>query len=430
MKFKTFKEFLSEKGHNEEAYKALEVAQKAELRKNYESYSQEEIAKAISEKQDKAQIQVMIDKSLEGLSELATKAQLEDLTSKLEAQGLAIAGLKNKGVKNDEPMTTLEIIKQNKDVIKNVFEKGEKATIMLTKAPALNSSVTSTISHRDNVISPLASRKLTMYEIFNKIRIGANENNTVVYIDWDEETTERAAGMVSEGLRFPESTAKWVEKSIQLKKIGDSMPMSEEFTIDQQRFAGEIDRFLETNVALVEDDQLLSGNGVGQNISGVDSRSIVYTPVASGIQDASFYDLVPKVREAITKGRGNKFQPNVCIMNLTEINKYKLKKDANNNYVMPPFVGADGNIIDGSIVIENNNVPNDVAYIGDSRFGTIYEGAEGYSLSMGHVDAQFLEDMKTAKVRKRLNLLIKDSERSAWMKVESISGALVTLQTV
>mgnify|MGYP000318410218 CR=1 FL=1 len=81
-------------------------------------------------------------------------------------------------------------------------------------------------------------------------------------------------------------------------------------------------------------------------------------------------------------------------------------------------------------IIENNNIANDVCYIGDSRYGTIYEGAEGYSLAMGYVDSQFLEDMKTVKVRERLALLIKDSEKSAWMKVSSISSALVTLQSV
>jgi HK97 family phage major capsid protein len=251
----------------------------------------------------------------------------------------------------------------------------------------------------------------------------------VKYVDWDESTTQRAAKMVAEGGTFPESKAAWIEKSIDLKKVGDSIPVSEEMLVDHARFAGELEGFLQTNVALIEDDQLLNGDGSGTNIKGLKASAVSYTATTEGIQDASLYDLVPKVCESIVFGKGSKFQPNVVIMNLKEINKYKLKKDANNNYIMPPFVGNNGQMIDGLTVVENNNVDNNVCYVGDSRYGTIYEGAEGYSVTLGMVDNQFMQDMKTIKARKRMALLIKDSEATAWRKVSSISNALVTLAT-
>ena len=94
---------------------------------------------------------------------------------------------------------------------------------------------------------------------------------------------------------------------------------------------------------------------------------------------------------------------------------------------MPPFVDANGAMIDGLVVLENNNVADNVCYVGDSRYGTIYEGAEGYSVNLGMVNNQFMEDMKTLKARKRIALLIKGSEQAAWRKVASISAALVTL---
>ena len=115
-------------------------------------------------------------------------------------------------------------------------------------------------------------------------------------------------------------------------------------------------------------------------------------------------------------------------MNLKEINKFKLKKDGSNNYIIPPFINGYMNI-DGVMVVINDNVDDDVCYIGDSRYGTIYEASEGYSITVGEIDDQFVKDLKTLKARKRLNLLIKNSELAAWRKVESIAADLVTLAT-
>lgn len=360
--------------------------------------------------------------------ESVSKADFVKLENAMKEQGIALANMnpnKGEGAKS----TILEVVKSNLEAIKS-FVKGGVATEFAVKAATVRASIAnSTAAMRDTVLGPLASRKLTMADLFRKVTIAADNGGNVRYVDWDDATTQRAAAMVAEGGTFPESTAKWIEKSIDLKKIGDSIPVSEEMLVDHARFAGELEGFLETNVALVEDDQLLTGDGTGNNITGVDNRALAFTAATSGITDASFYDLVPKVREAIVFGKGSKFQPNVVIMNLKEINKYKLKKDANNNYVMPPFVGNDGNMIDGVVVLENNNVADNVCYMGDSRYGTIYEGAEGYSVNLGMVNNQFMEDMKTLKARKRIALLIKDSEQAAWRKVPSISAALVTLST-
>ena len=415
MKFKTFKEFLTSKSISEDDFKAKSAQEMAALYNEFNQAQRKELADQLEKLNEKGATK-------EDITDLETK-----LTQILTSQGEAITLLETKGGKNKEKEVILDIIETNKEAIKSVFSEDKNITFTI-KASTLNASVqNSTISHRDNTLSPLAVRRLTMADVFRTVRIGRNQNNTVVYIDWDETTTTRAAKMLSEGEKFPESTAKWKEYSITLKKIGDTMVCSEEFSVDNERFADELEGFLSVNVALVEDDQLLTGDGTGNNLIGLDSSAVTYVPVASGVQDASFYDLVPKVKEVITKGKGNKFSPNIVIMNLTDINKYKLKKDANNNYVIPPFVDRNGQVIDGALVLENNNVEDNVCYVGDNRYGTIYEGAEGYSIAMGYKGDQFIEDMKTLKARKRLGLLIKNSEKAAWRKVESISAALLTL---
>jgi DNA uptake protein ComE-like DNA-binding protein len=276
-------------------------------------------------------------------------------------------------------------------------------------------------------IGQLATRKLSMYDAFPKFPVsGSNHNGTIRYYDWDEATSSRAAAMIAEGAAFPESTAKWKTYTIDLKKVGDTLPVTEEFFEDEAMFAAELNQFLITNVNLKIDDQIANGDGTGNNLTGLVTSVPAYTASASGITDASIYDLIPKVKESITASGGSKYMPNVVFMNIADINKYKLKKDANNNYIIPPFVSREGQVIDGITVIESNILTANSLVLGDSRFARIYEKA-GITLSQGTVDAQFTTDMTTLKVRKRLLFLIRNADKGAWKKVTSISAALTTL---
>lgn len=357
-----------------------------------------------------------------GIDELSKQKNLQQ--EHLEALELKLKGNKEGGFPE---MAVKSVIDENIEALKVAYVAGNVKHFAVKAAVLTSAIANNTTGQIDANISPLAHRTLTMYDLFSKTPVGADQNGTVRYWDWNTATTARAAAAAVEGATFAESTAAWTELSISLEKIGDSIPFSEEFLYDSARFAAELQNFITQNVQIKIDSDLLTGDGTAPNIFGLDTRAAAYTPAASGLQDANYYDLIEKVDEDITTNKGSKFQPNVVIMNISEINKMKLKKDANNNYVMPPFVGANGQEVGGKIVLRNDNVAANVMYVGDSRYGTIYESAEGYSITIGEVDKQFTQDMKTLKARKRMNLLIKNSEQAAWRKVSSISAAITTL---
>ena len=405
-----FKQFLTEKGISDEAFEQKTPAELAQLHTEY-----------VDTRLTDADKQSAID---------ALKQEIKDLENKVKENGLEM----NKIIENggaEKVQGLAEVLKQHQPKIDEVMKSDDRKVMSFTiKANTLASTAItdSTIGMRDPSLSPLAHRTLTMYDLFRKVQVGPDQGGIVKYIDWDEQTTARAAAFIGEGLAFPESTAAWTEYNISLKKIGDTIPLSEEMAFDHARFAGELENFLRVNVELEIDDQLLLGTGLTVYAAGLDSYAPAFTAVASNITDASFYDLVPTVAADIAFAKGNKFRANVCLMNMKEINKFKLKKDGSNNYIIPPFTNGYMNI-DGVMVVQNDNVPDDVCYIGDTRYGTIYEASEGYSITVGEIDDQFTKDLKTLKARKRLNLLIKNSELAAWRKVESIAADLVTLAT-
>ena len=64
-------------------------------------------------------------------------------------------------------------------------------------------------------------------------------------------------------------------------------------------FANELAMFLRLNVELERNDQIINGDGTGQNLDGLDTVCPAYTPAAAGITDASIYDLIVKLKEEI-----------------------------------------------------------------------------------------------------------------------------------
>ncbi len=353
-----------------------------------------------------------------------TPMTVKDIVEIVEKQGMRIAEFEQGNSEKAVPLS--KSLKDNMSVIKDIANGQNKEVVL--KADTVRASIAANTQSYDLPdIGQLAHRKLTLYDVFRKFPIrDSNNNGTIRYWDWDADTTVRAATSIAETGTFPESTAKWVLGTIPVEKIGDTLPVSEEFFEDEEMFAAELTQFLDTNVNIAIDTQLANGNGATPNLKGIVATVNAYTPVASGITDASIYDLLVKVSESITATGGSKYSPDFALMNIADINKMKLKKDANNNYIIPPFVSRDGKQVDSIIVLESNVITANTMVVGDRRYARIYEKT-GLELSKGYAGDQFVEDMMTLKARKRLAFLIRNADLGGFAKVNSISAALVTL---
>jgi len=360
-----------------------------------------------------------------------SKEQLETVTKELadlKAKGALVENLQEQinQLKEQETKnvvkTLVEEISENKEVLKSIAKGGNSEIVL--KADTLRASIATDPSglFLDGV-GQLQRKRRSLYDVFPKISVGnGNHSGVIRYIDWDEATTVKAAASVAEGVAFAESTAKFKGYSLSLQKIGDTLPVSEEFFEDDTMASGELNLFLATNVEDKIDSQLVIGDNTGTNLKGLVSSVPAYTASASGITDANIHDLVIKTAEDITSVGGAKYQPDFVAMNIVDINKMKLKKDTTNNYV---FNFNDPRIANLNI-IEDNNVVANTLYVGDSRFARIYEMG-GVVVSKGYNGADFVEDMMTLKARKRLAFLIREADKTGFRKVTSISSALTTL---
>jgi len=88
----------------------------------------------------------------------------------------------------------------------------------------------------------------------------------------------------------------------------------------------------------------------------------------------------------------------------------------------------DSGTIPGLTIVEDNNLADNTLVVGDSRFGRIYE-KPGVVISEGLVNAQFTSDLKTLKARVRILFLIRNVDKTGFLKCTNINTALATLAT-
>lgn len=420
--FLTLTAFLLTKSLDKEGFDKLEAEKQSEL---YNELT-ENNAEALKEMAENNVSKEELQKAIAQMN--ADNIEHNKVMNKhLIDLGLEMKANREKGFNFNEKPTLATELKANMSAIKALSPSDSTSEVVI-KADTVRASITDNAqAYEIPTIGQLATRKLSLYDMFPKITLGTNNNGTVRYYDWDEETTVRAAASRAEGALFPESTAKWKTYTLPLQKIGDTLPVTEEFYEDEAMFASELENFLNTNVALVIDSQLSTGDGTSNTLKGLISSSTAFSATGlTKVEDAQFYDLLAVAPEQITVTGGAKYQPNFVVMNKRTINKMRLTKDLNENYIIPPFVDRDGKVVDSMVVMESNVIPNNALVLGDSRFAKIYE-KPGVAMSKWMPANQFLEDMETIKVRKRLLFLIRNADKGGFIYISDIDAAIAAI---
>lgn len=373
------------------------------------------------------------------------------LQAKLEAMGLkddAISKLTKAVETQGEEMRKI-MAGNNPNAGKSIEELvHEKATEIkaIAKSPGRTSfkielpSVNKTEITRASVGSSTQAMRLAgigllpylgtvMSDLFPHVQVSPDSNGVIRYVD--QSTMTRNAASVAESGVKPESVAAWTERSLNLQKIADSIPVTKEAFNDVGFIAGEIDRLLKLNLQLKVDDLLYDGDGISPNIKGVYTSAGAFNAAtyAGTVFEANIYDLLATVRVEIMNNRQGKYNANVALMNPADILKMKLSKGADGHYILPPFIAANGMQVDSMRIVESSQVTADTLLVGDFRFGTIYD-LEGVSVEMGFINDQFVQNTFTILAEQRLGLLIRTVDETAFRKVTGITADLATIGIV
>jgi len=410
----------------------------AEQKREFEAKATEKmindaIAKAIPDK--KKEVEAVVKAKNPGKSEEEVKALVD---AELKAEAELIPNLKKQldeiketfnqfkegNSSSNNPMADIaKQLKENKDKIRKIAKVRGGSEEMVIKADTVRASV-ATNNHYLQIggIGQLGRIETGIYDICTKYPVGkGNHNGNLAYTDWDEDSIVRNAAAVAEGVAFNESTAKFKGYTLSLRKIGDTLPVSEEFFEDEEMAAGELRGFLNTNVIVKRDYELVNGDNTGQHLKGLLASVPTYTASGADVQNPNIYDLFVKMRTAISVPRGSKYNNFSAVINQATADRLVLAKDANDQYLFPNQHPV------WSLFRIDNNVPDNKMVVGDFRYARIYE-MSGIVLSSGTTDTQFAEDLMTLKARLRLAFLIRTVDQTGFLLSADITTDLAAIK--
>lgn len=251
-------------------------------------------------------------------------------------------------------------------------------------------------------------RPLAVADLFSQGTMGAS-TNAVKYPVFGE--LEGSAGTVAEGglkpqLHFPDP--KW--KADDLKEVAGWFAISDNMLDDLDWLRGEITDFAAYNIQLLEETQLLSGDGADNNIDGLFNREI-QTLGQGADSDA---DRIFKCRKLIATATG--FQPDGIVINPTDYEAIRLSKDANGQYFGGGFFtgqyGQGGIMQDpplwGVKTVVTEAIAPGTALVGAFKAGgkVLRKGGLRIESTNAHAD-YFINDKVAIRLKERLTLQVK-----------------------
>lgn len=250
-------------------------------------------------------------------------------------------------------------------------------------------------------------RPLVVADLFGSVTLSGNAN-TVEYPVYG--ALEGDAGTVGEGgrSRRPICRPRWESDS--LKEVAAWWKVTDNMAEDLSYIVSEINNHARYNLQLLEETQLLSGDGTGANVKGLLTRDIQTMAQAAD----SDPDRIFKARTKIAVATG--FRADAIVINPADYETIRLSKDTNGQYYGGGYFNGqygNGTIMQdpplwGLKTVVTEAIAQGTALVGAFRLGgaVIRKGGLRAESTNSHAD-DFTNDLITFRVRERLGLQVK-----------------------
>jgi len=250
------------------------------------------------------------------------------------------------------------------------------------------------------------------------------------FLGYVEATNESGApATTAELAQAPEKDFTFEEFKAYLKKIMVTNKHSVELLQDSQQLVSAIQTWLNQDVNIETDEQLLNGDGTGSNLEGVFTVATAVTDASLGskeVETPNLYDVLRvSMTQIMTAGKGQ-YRPTHVLLNSEDSDELDLTKDADGRYILPPFISEDGTRIKGARLIENTGVPQGEFLVGD--FSKLHVGTKGgVQIEMTDSDGDdFGKDILTVKLRRRVASYVRNNDSGAFQtgNISNVKAAL------
>lgn len=211
---------------------------------------------------------------------------------------------------------------------------------------------------RDRAVVPIISRPPQLLDV---IKIEPTAQNSVKFMKQTVRTN--AAAPKSEGSAFDEATITYAETTLDIRKIGVYLPVTEEQLEDEPGVRSLIQNDLALMVRQKLDDQITSGDGTGVNLLGILSAPGALTQALG--TDEPFDALMKAMTNVRVQGGA---RPNLIVMHSTDLQRLALAKSTDGHYL---FGSPSGNPVSrawGVQIVTSEALPVGTAIVMDTDF--------------------------------------------------------------
>lgn len=245
----------------------------------------------------------------------------------------------------------------------------------------------------------LPRRRMTIRDLMTVVPIQTSS------VDYPKQTTRtNLAAPVAEAAAKPYSDYVWTNATAPVRTIAHLAKLTRQAMDDAPRLIAEVDSEMRYGISIVEEAQLLSGNGTGQNLSGLMTQGIAYAAPIT-VPSPTSIDIL---RLAMLQASLAYYPADGMVLSEADWARIELTKTTQNEYLFSNPQAMAAPRMWGLPVVATQAMPVDSFLVGNFRFGaTLYDrmGIE-VLISTENVD-DFEKNLATMRAEERIALAVK-----------------------
>lgn len=321
--------------------------------------------------------------------------EVEQLVAKLKANDNGPAKRKSLGQQFVEDEKVAEFLKLG-STAKGRVQMNVKAITSLTSGDGNAGEMI--VPYRDPTIYRNPGRLLTIRDLLSAGRTVSNA------VDFVQETgfTNNAAP-VAEGAQKPESSLEFTLQSSPVRTLAHWMQASRQVLADVPALQSYIDTRLRYGLELVEEDQLLAGDGTGQNLLGLIPQATPFDLARRRVGDTR----IDIVRRAMTQVRISNYRADAIVLHPSDWEEIELTKSTTQEYIWANPRGLLVPTLWGLPVIDTTAVEEGEFLVGNFKMSSQIWDREDASVDISTEDRDnFVKNMVTIRCEERLALCV------------------------
>lgn len=361
----------------------------------------------------KAIAEEALGKSQKG-EELSTsiKEKADEALTKMNALNEQVAEIEQKlartgGDRDDEAKSIGEQFVESegfKSFAGTGFSKSARGADLNIKATLTSATTDAAGSVGDAVqntrlpgILPLPQRRLTVRDLLSQ---GRMDGSTLEYVK--ETGFTNSAAPVAEAAAKPESDLKFDLTTTSAKVIAHWMKASKQILSDVSQLRSTIDQRLLYGLAYVEENQLLNGDGTGQNLNGIIPQATAYSAPIT-LTDPTSIDMI---RLMMLQAALAEYPSTGIVMHPSDWAWIETLKDTTGRYIIGNPQGQITPTLWGLPVVATQAMTVDKVVTGAFRLGAQVFDRWDARVETGYVNDDFTKNLVTILAEERLALAV------------------------